>query len=443
MPRYISPLPDPAGSKTWPRKLVILGSTGSIGQSALGVLRLQAERFRLLALAGARNIPLLAEQAKEFRPPLLCTLTAPGAAALRQLLPAGYQPEILWGEAGYEALASLPEAHTVLSAQVGAAGLRATWAAAEAGKVIALANKESLVLAGTLLRSLCATTRASILPVDSEHNAIFQCLAACIARSESAADGELPKKRMRAEPHAAGNQREAPESPRRPETAPELPENGLSRLILTASGGPFYGNSPEELERIRPEQALAHPTWKMGAKISIDSATLMNKGLELIEAAHLYGLPMSAIEVLVHRQSIVHSLVEFSDGSLLAQLGEPDMRVPIAYCLGWPLRLNTGVKKLGLAEHGSLSFAEADSRAFPCLALARTAQEHGRGSPVVLNAANEIAVQAFLDGRTGFTGIARLVRTCLQAHMDGAYSVHKARSEPQSVDEIMALDAET
>jgi 1-deoxy-D-xylulose-5-phosphate reductoisomerase len=416
--RYISALPVHAWQEKHPRTLAILGSTGSIGRSTLEVLRLQKERFHLAALAGARNIPLLAKQAVEFRPEHLGVLEESSIAELRSLLPPGYTPVIVAGQRGFETLAALPEVSMVLSAQTGAAGLRATFAAVRAGKVIALANKESLVLAGDLIRAACAKSGACILPVDSEHNAIFQCLSGGFIGIPQPPDPD-PYRRV-AETDIAQTAFAAP---------------WVSRLILTASGGPFFGQSRGSLQKIRPDQALAHPNWNMGAKITNDSATLMNKGLELIEAHHLYGLPLSAIDVLVHKESIIHSLVEYTDGSQLAQLGQPDMRVPIAYCLGWPDRLQTGVPRLDLAALGSLSFARPDERTFPCLGLARQAQEAGRGCPVVLNAANEEAVAAFLERRIGFYGIADVVAEALDAHTQ-AY-------EPASVDEILALDQET
>lgn len=395
----------------FPRSVALLGSTGSIGGSALDVIRRQPELFRVAALAGARNIALLAQQAAEFRPPCLAVLDAPAASALQKLLPAGYTPEILYGQDGYETLAALPEADTILSAQVGAAGLRATCAAVRSGKIIALANKESLVLAGNLIRNLCVRTGASILPVDSEHNALFQCLTELLPRNAGTPGHDAPP--------------------------------ALSRLILTASGGPFFGKSKEELARVTVEQALAHPNWTMGAKITIDSSTLMNKGLEVIEAHHLYGLPLEAVDVLVHRESVIHSLVEFADGSQLAQMGRPDMRIPIAHCLAWPRRVDAGVPRLDLAATGSLTFARPDEDAFPCLALARQAQANGNGSPVVLNAANEEAVAAFLERKIGYPDIARTVESCLAAHASGAYLEHNAQSDPEDVDAILALDAET
>ena len=423
--RYISALPGEDWRAGKPRSLAVLGSTGSIGRSALDVIRLQKDAFLVAALAGARNIDLLARQAAEFRPLHLAVLNEADIPKLRSLLPAGYSPAILAGQEGYETLARLPGVGAVLSAQVGAAGLRATYAAALAGKVVALANKESLVLAGGLIRAACAAAGACILPVDSEHNAIFQCLVGSIAGSAgnpTAMDGRR---------FAARESARAPEEVRR-----------VARLILTASGGPFFGKSKEELARVTVDEALRHPNWTMGAKVTIDSSTLMNKGLELIEAHHLYGLPMAALDVVVHRESIIHSLVEFADGSQLAQLGTPDMRVPIAHCLGWPERLDTGVEKLDLAALGSLHFARPDEGLFPCLRLAREAQGRGKGSPVVLNAANETVVAAFLDRRAGYADIPRIVESSLAAHAGGAYSSHKAQAEPGSIDEILALDAE-
>ncbi len=443
--RYISPLPGTAWRQAWPRRLSVLGSTGSIGVSALDVIRRQPEDFHLFALAGARNLTLLARQAAEFRPPFLGVLEETSVAELRRLLPAGYSPQILHGPEGYAELARLPEAHVVLSAQVGAAGLYATAAAVTAGKVIALANKESLVLAGHLIRRLCERSGAVILPVDSEHNAIFQCLAGSGALYSE--DGAETRPTTQSTDEAHGTAPSQPGGtggnhfPRRgPGQSPGFsPAHTVSRLILTASGGPFRGKSAAELAAVTVEDALAHPNWNMGAKITIDSATLMNKGLEMIEAQHLYGLPLSAIDVLVHKESIVHSLVEFADGSQLAQLGVPDMRVPIAYCLGFPRRLDTGVRRLNLAEAGALTFAPPDEALFPCLGLARQAQEAGNGSPVVLNAANEMAVEAFLLRRIGYLDIARIVERALAEHAAKTYSW----DEPDTLEGIMALDAHT
>ncbi len=420
--RYISRLPEFLKGR-WPRRLSVLGSTGSIGGSALDVARRHKNLFSVTALAGARNLALLAEQAAEFRPPWLGVLEGASIKELRRLLPAGYAPCIVAGPEGYAELAVLDEADVVLSAQVGAAGLHATAAAAAAGKVIALANKESLVLAGHIIRRLCAKSGACILPVDSEHNALFQCLAGGGAPGALPEDGPLPGESGPARgdaPYAAAGGR-----------------SGVRRLILTASGGPFRGRKTEELAGMRPEDALAHPNWNMGAKISIDSATLMNKGLEVIEACHLYGMALDDIEVLVHRESIVHSLAEFDDGSQLAQLGPPDMRIAIAYCLAWPRRVDPGAGRLDLAALGELHFERPDTAAFPCLDLAREAQRRGRGCPAALNAANEVAVAAFLERRIGFADISRLVEDSLAGHAAKAYSDEDAGS----LEGILAIDA--
>ncbi|MDE5878790.1 MAG: 1-deoxy-D-xylulose-5-phosphate reductoisomerase, partial [Desulfovibrio sp.] len=345
------------------------------------VVDASAGRLEVVGLACARNVTLLAEQALRHRPPVLAVLDAAAAESLRPLLPAGYAPDILIGRAGYARLAALDGAQAVLSAQVGAAGLTATLAAALAGKMVALANKESLVLAGALVRAICAGTGAAVLPVDSEHDALFQCLA--------------------------GRGQEA------------------KALVLTASGGPFRGRTPAELARVKPEAALAHPNWRMGAKISIDSATMMNKGLELIEAVHLYGVAPERVRILVHPQSVVHSLAEFADGSLMAQLGVADMRLPIGHCLDWPHCAPRGAAPLDLAAVGSLTFEEPAPDVFPCLRLAREALLADRAAcgcdpgfgpaSVALNAANEAAVELFLNGACGFTDIPVLVEATLDA----------------------------
>ncbi len=396
MIRYISRLPE--SGRSGPRRLALMGSTGSIGASALSVIAANPERFAVTVLAGGRNAASLAEQAAAHRPPYLAVLDEAARAALIPLLPAGYAPEILAGPDGYAALAALDCVDVVLSAQVGAAGLAATHAAAKAGKIIALANKESLVLAGDLIRDLCAETGAAVLPVDSEHNAIFQCLAHVLA----------------------GRARDA-----------------VNRIILTASGGPFRGKSAAFLETVTPAQALAHPNWSMGAKISIDSATMMNKGLEIIEAHHLYGLPQDRIDVLVHPQSIVHSLVEFADGGLLAQMGPPDMRLAIAHCLAWPERLPPPLPPLDMTKTAALTFEEADLSVFRCLGLAREALRCGRGLPIVLNAANEMAVAAFLEGRLPFTGIAAAVERAMERQ------ARHGADAPASMEDILLLDRET
>ena len=371
--KYISGLSSPVFDQSGQRTLAILGSTGSIGTSALKVVAKNADALKIVALAGARNMPLLARQAAELRPEYLGVLNEEKEAELRTLLPAGYRPRILVGQDGYTAMATLPEADLILAAQVGAAGLVPALAAARAGKVLCLANKEALVLAGDLFRETCRISGAVILPVDSEHNALFQALAGHDGRQ-------------------------------------------ACRLILTASGGPFRTKSLREIEAVTPAQALKHPNWSMGAKISIDSATMMNKGLEIIEAVHLYGATLSEVDVVVHPQSIVHSLVEYEDGSQLAHLGMPDMEIPIGYCLGYPKRLRIGLERLDLARIGTLTFEAPDTLRFPCLELARQALNAGPSHPVVLNAANEIAVQAFLDGRIPFPGIARLIEGMLAKH---------------------------
>lgn len=391
MLQYITRLPSAGWEKTFPRTVVLMGSTGSIGVNTLRIIERHPDLFRVVALAGGRNISLLAEQAGKWRPPYLGVLTEEGRAALYKALPAGYRPEIVVGPRGYAQLAALSGASTVLSAQMGAAGLRATMAAAQAGKVICLANKESLVLAGGMLRETCARTGAVILPVDSEHNAVFQGLRW-----------------------------------RDPET--------VRRIILTASGGPFRGKTREFLAHVTPEQALKHPNWSMGAKITIDSASMMNKGLEVIEAYHLYGLPLERIGVLVHPQSLVHSLVEFVDGSLIAQAGTPDMRMPIAYCLAWPRCLDAGVPPLDLARCGGLTFEEPDLHSFPCLELACRTIGGSGALPVVLNAANEVAVDAFLAHHIGFLDIPDIIARAL-----GECSAEA----PESPEAIEELDHET
>ena len=395
MTSYISSLPGPEFADLQCRSLAILGSTGSIGASALAVVDSCPGSFTVAALAAARNVTLLAEQARKYRPGWLAVLDENAAAELARLLPTGYTPHIVTGPQGYAALAALQEADIILSAQVGAAGLAATEAAARAGKVIALANKESLVLAGDLIRSLCAKSGAVVLPVDSEHNAVFQCLHGRDMAS-------------------------------------------VRRLILTASGGPFRGKSKEFLQNVTPEQALAHPNWAMGPKISIDSATMMNKGLEVIEAHYLYGLPLDQIDVLVHPQSLVHSLVEYTDGSMLAQCGPPDMRLPIAHCLGWPRTLDPGARRLDLTRAPALTFEEPDLSLFPCLSLARQTLAGGKGLPVVLNAANEVAVARFLEGRIGFAEIPTLVAEALEAH-----DAHGSGQPPETLNDILLLDQET
>ena len=374
MKTYISLWPAHAPGPDFPRTLAVLGSTGSIGVSALDVVAQHPELFRVAALAGGRNAQRLAEQAAAFRPGVLAVLDEAVARELKGLLPAGYAPEILVGPAAYETVAALPGVDLVLSAIVGAAGFLPTLAAAKAGKRIALANKESLVIGGRLIRNACQASGAIILPVDSEHNALFQALCG----------------------HNG--------------------DEDLARLILTASGGPFRGKDAAFLASVTPAQALNHPNWSMGAKISIDSATLMNKGLEVIEACHLYGLPVSRVDVLVHPQSIVHSLVEYVDGSQLAHLGVPDMRIPIAHSLCYPRRVALDMPRLNLASASDLTFEAPDETLFPCLGLAKAAFAASHSHPVALNAANEVAVELFLQGRIRFLDIPRLIEAALTRH---------------------------
>ena len=371
--RYISPLPRTAPAPS-PARVAVMGSTGSIGRNTLRVMEEWKERFSPVALAAGKNIRLLARQAAAWRPPFLAILDKDGPSGvseLKKLLPGGYHPEILAGSDGYSALASLPEADIIVSAQSGAAGLGATVSAVASGKTVCLANKESLVMAGGLIRSACQKTGACILPVDSEHWAIFQCIA-----GRSGAD--------------------------------------LSRLIITASGGPFRTLPPEKLDAVRPEDALNHPNWSMGQKITVDSASLMNKGLEVIEACHLYQASLDEVEVLVHPQSLVHSFVELTDGSLLAQMAVADMRIPIAGALFWPAvpgRERTGTSRLDLAACAALTFEKPRRSDFPCLDLA--CQAFSGNLTIALNSANEVAVKRFLNKEISFTDIPRIVESVL------------------------------
>jgi len=375
---YISALSVTPPDRT--RRVAVLGATGSIGRSALRVMAEHPDQYTVWGLSGASNLTLLAEQAATFRPAVLAVLDDAGAKTLTGLLPAGYHPEILVGPEGYAAMAGHPDADVVLSAIVGAAGLVPTLAAVAAGKVVPLANKESLVLAGDLIRRAARSSGAVILPVDSEHNAIFQALGGV--------------------------------------GLPDLPQ--VERLVLTASGGPFRTASRAVLETVSPQMALRHPNWSMGPKVSVDSATLMNKGLEVIEACRLFGLPIAQVDVAVHPQSIVHSLAQLHDGSLLAHLGPPDMRVPIAYCLGYPKRLSLSVPRVDLLKLASLTFEAPREDAFPCLGLARQAFAAGPSHTVALNAANEVAVSLFLAGKLPFMGIPAVIAAVLDAHVGEA-----------------------
>ena len=359
-----------------PRTVAILGSTGSIGQSTLDVIARHPDRFRVGALTAGHRWQALLAQCLRFRP-AVAVLTDPTHAAevAAGLGAAQVATELLTGEGALATAAALPEVDTVMAAIVGSAGLPSTLAAARAGKRVLLANKEALVMAGRLLLEAVAAGGAELLPIDSEHNAIFQCL---------------------------------------PPGRPGVPAAGVRRVWLTASGGPFLRVPAERLESVTPDEACAHPRWSMGRKISVDSATLMNKGLELIEAELLFGLPSGAVEVVVHPESIVHSLVEYTDGSTLAQLGNPDMRTPIAHALAWPERIESGVESLDLVRQGALRFEAPDRTKFRCLALAEGAARCGGTTPAILNAANEVAVAAFLGGRLNFTSIAAVIERVLE-----------------------------
>ncbi|MGE5553207.1 MAG: 1-deoxy-D-xylulose-5-phosphate reductoisomerase [Betaproteobacteria bacterium] len=351
------------------RRVTILGSTGSIGTQALEVIEAHPNEFRVVGLAAGRRMDLLAEQIRRHHPDWVVVAGTAEADTLRALLGTDARPEIAWGEQALQEAGSAP-AEVVLVAVVGARGLPPTLAALEAGRTVALANKESLVVGGALVRSILASGKGRLIPVDSEHSAVFQCL----------------------------------EGAKRKE---------VRRIILTASGGPFRGRRPETLKEVTPEAALAHPTWRMGARVTVDSATLMNKGLEVIEAHWLFDLEFERIQVVIHPESIIHSLVEMVDGSVLAQLGWPDMRLPIQYALTYPDRMESGRPPLDLGAAGRLTFAAVDWAAYPCLRLAVQAGAAGETWPAVLNAADEVAVEAFLAGRLPFTAIAAVVESVL------------------------------
>jgi 1-deoxy-D-xylulose-5-phosphate reductoisomerase len=370
------------------RKISILGATGSVGTSTLDLVERSPERFEVIALTAATKVDALANAALRTN----AKLAVIGDPALLPELESRLEGSGCRPATGREALAEAAEgeADWVMAAIVGCAGLEPVMAAIEAGRTVALANKEALVTAGQLMIAAAGRAGATILPVDSEHNAIFQCLA-----NNSSSD--------------------------------------VSRLVLTASGGPFRGWSRERMALVTPEQAVAHPNWSMGAKISVDSATMMNKGLELIEAHHLFGVPSERLEVLVHPQSVIHSMVEYVDGSVLAQLGSPDMRIPIAHALAWPGRMETPADQLDLARIGSLSFEAPDLELFPALRVARETLEEGGAAAIVLNAANEEAVASFLDRRIAFLDIVRTVEEAL---------ARTSASAPRSIAEVIDIDRE-
>ena len=380
------------------KQVAILGSTGSIGVNTLDVIRAHPDRFKVVALTAAKQIERLAEQCVEFKPSIAVVADAEGATRLSKLLlEKGIKTQVLYGPEALITAVTQSACDTVMAAIVGAAGLVPTLAAAQAGKRVLLANKEALVMSGNLFMQAMKTGGGELLPIDSEHNAIFQCL---------------------------------------PERFTKNPSDhlGVEELWLTASGGPFRDRSIAELASITPEQACAHPNWVMGRKISVDSATMMNKGLEVIEAFWLFGLPLEKIKVLIHPQSVVHSMVRYRDGSVLAQMGQPDMRTPIAYGLAWPERINAGVVPLNLTQLSGLSFTEPNFSQFPCLSLAFAAAKLGGTAPTVLNAANEIAVAAFLDEGLPYLRISEVVEGTLNALPSAA---------ADSLEVILDIDAQS
>jgi 1-deoxy-D-xylulose-5-phosphate reductoisomerase len=363
------------------KNISILGSTGSIGLNALKVVESHPEEYRVIALAAGRNVDLLVRQIEKFHPSVVATLEKETADVVKARLKSNSGPDVFHGTEGFKNLATLDEVDTVVSAMSGAAGLVPTYAAIAAGKHIALANKETMVMAGSLVMNEARRKGVTILPIDSEHSAILQSLLG-------------------------------------------HPREDLRRIILTASGGPFRELSLEEMAKVSPEQALQHPTWNMGRKISIDSATMMNKGLEAIEAKWLFDLEIDRISILIHPQSVVHSMVEYNDGSIIAQMGIPDMITPISYALSYPRHIETSLPSLRLEESGPLFFQRPDTQRFKCLDLALWAADIGGSMPAVLNGANEVAVELFLNRRLGFLQIPTLIDKTMEAH------------EPVSIDSI-------
>ena len=377
--------------------LTILGSTGSIGESTLDVISRHPEKFRVFALAGHRQVDKLAAQCKQFRPEYAVVGDAGHAAELeKKLKQEGIDTQVLYGAQALIDVASADEVSGVMCAIVGAAGLPSALAAAQKGKTIYLANKETLVVSGALFMETARQNGATVLPIDSEHNAIFQVL------------------------------------PR--DYTGRLNEHGINSIILTASGGPFLNTDLSTFDSITPEQAVKHPNWSMGRKISVDSASMMNKGLELIEAHWLFNCPPEKLEVVIHPQSVIHSMVRYRDGSVLAQLGNPDMRTPIAYCLGLPERIDSGVGELDFGALSALTFQKPDFNRFSCLKLAYQAMNAGGAAPCVLNAANEVAVAAFLDKRIKFTDIAKVVAHCLAQDFSDSH---------HDIEGLLAQDAQT
>ena len=375
------------------QKLAILGSTGSVGKSTLDVVMQNQQHYSVVALSGASNVEQMLQQCKTFSPKRVVMTEVEAAEKLDYLLiEQGFRHiDVQSGQAALQQFANYDDIDIVMSAIVGAAGLMPTLVAVQSGKRVLIANKEPLVMTGDLLMQEASVSGASILPIDSEHNAVFQCLPD---------DGS---------------------------------QQGVYKVHLTASGGPFRGQSWESLSQTTPAEACAHPIWSMGRKISVDSATMMNKGLELIEASALFGLPASDVEIIIHPQSIVHSLVEYIDGSFLAQMGAPDMCIPIAHALGWPQRINSGARRLNLADIARLDFQQPDMKNLPCLVLARQAAEAGGALPAVLNAANEVAVAAFLAGKLPFTSIPIIIDSVMNA---------VPTSELSDINDVLQIDNE-
>jgi len=376
-------------------RLTVLGSTGSIGKSTLDVVARHPDKYRIVALSANLQDEALFEQCQRFRPRYAVLQDEVACERLSQRIAiAGLDVEVLCGAAGLERISTLPEVDAVMAAIVGAAGMPPTLAAARAGKKILLANKETLVLAGHLFMEAIHRSGSALLPIDSEHNAIFQAL-----------------------PHGY---------------AGDMKQSGVSKILLTASGGPFRNTPLEQLQHVTPEQACAHPNWSMGRKISVDSASMMNKGLEVIEAHWLFNASADDIQVVVHPQSVIHSMVQYVDGSVLAQLGNPDMRTPIAYALSYPERIDSGVAPLDLFQIAKFDFVAPDFQRFPCLALAYQALRAGGTTPASLNAANEVAVEAFLERRICFLDIPRLIEAVL---------ANVARAEVNVLEDVLAADA--
>lgn len=376
------------------RQITILGSTGSVGESTLDVIARHPDRFQAFALTANNNVEKMLVQCQSFQPRFAVMLNQKSSEQLASAIKtANIKTEVLSGIESLEKVASLPEVDTVMAAIVGAAGIRPTFAAAQAGKLVLLANKETLVMAGHIFTDLVKKHHATLLPIDSEHNAIYQ---------------SLPH-------HFNGN----------------LAAAGVSHILLTASGGPFRCASLDSLENVTPEQACAHPNWDMGQKISVDSATMMNKGLEVIEAHWLFEAPPDKIQVVIHPQSVIHSMVAYVDGSVIAQLGNPDMRTPIAHAMGYPERIESGVSALDMFKIAHLDFEQPDIKRFPCLDLAYQALHAGGNMPAVLNAANEIAVESFLQRRMAFTAIPTMIKHVMQTIQ---------REEMMTLDDVLRTD---